>query len=69
MYSSSAAGWWGAVWTWREQGEGGQLLKSGTLANAYSGTETLCTYASISCYAFEVGAAGDHHYRIYWAIP
>ena len=71
MYDSAANGWGGAMWKWRAQGADagldGQLLKTGTLSDGASGTDTLCTYASISCYEFVVGGA-DTSAQISWEI-
>ena len=72
MYDSAANGWGGAMWKWRAQGadagSDGQLLKTGTLSDGASGTDTLCTYASISCYLLEVTYGSEGSTQISWEI-
>ena len=68
MDDSYGDGWNGAVWTWREEGEGGRVLKTGTLATGASGTAALCPFADVACYEFEVDAGSMYPYEISWAV-
>ena len=69
MIDSASNGWNGVWWTWRAEGEDGQLLKTGTLPSGATGTDTLCTYASIPCYEFVVDPGGDSQANnIWWKI-